>query len=171
MTLHPPRNPPFAGKSITPRRSTLADREGNSAWQWPCGLMDKALVFGTKDCRFESCQGHFLLNAPCAGTPVACHSMIAIAPFDQCARPHHQQPCCHSSCDAKGMTAVGFEPTPFRTGALSQRLRPLGQTVSGLHLLVHIAVPSDHRMHSVRRAEHKLRIACNSCFHVGRACA
>ena len=25
--------------------------------QWPCGLMDKALVFGTKDCRFESCQG------------------------------------------------------------------------------------------------------------------
>ena len=27
------------------------------------------------------------------------------------------------------MTAVGFEPTPLRTGALSQRLRPLGQTV------------------------------------------
>ena len=25
----------------------------------PCGLMDKALVFGTKYCRFESCQGHF----------------------------------------------------------------------------------------------------------------
>ena len=25
---------------------------------WPCGLMDKALVFGTKDCRLESCQGH-----------------------------------------------------------------------------------------------------------------
>ena len=24
----------------------------------PCGLMDKALVFGTKDCSFESCQGH-----------------------------------------------------------------------------------------------------------------
>ena len=23
-----------------------------------CGLMDKALVFGTKDCRFESCQDH-----------------------------------------------------------------------------------------------------------------
>ena len=105
----------------------------------------------------------------CATT--ACHSKIAIAPFDECARPHHQQRCCHSSCDAKEMTAVGFEPTPFRTGALSQRLRPLGQTVLGLHLLVHIAVPSDHRMHSARRAEHKLRTACNSCFHVGRACA
>ena len=32
------------------------------------------------------------------------------------------------------MTAVGFEPTPLRTGALSQRLRPLGQTV--LHMEV-----------------------------------
>ena len=28
----------------------------------PCGLMDKALVFGTKDCRFESCQGHTPLS-------------------------------------------------------------------------------------------------------------
>jgi hypothetical protein len=27
----------------------------------PCGLMDKASVFGTEDCRFESCQGHFCL--------------------------------------------------------------------------------------------------------------
>ena len=25
----------------------------------PCGLMDKALVFGAKDCRLESCRGHF----------------------------------------------------------------------------------------------------------------
>ena len=32
------------------------------------------------------------------------------------------------------MTAVGFEPTPFRNGALSHRLRPLGQTVGdGAH--------------------------------------
>ncbi len=30
---------------------------GGRANRWPCGLMDKALVFGTKDCRFESCQG------------------------------------------------------------------------------------------------------------------
>ena len=43
-----------------------------ASFKWPCGLMDKALVFGTKDCRFESCQGHFLLNAPCAGMPVVC---------------------------------------------------------------------------------------------------
>ena len=26
----------------------------------PCGLMDKALVFGTKDCRLESCQGQHI---------------------------------------------------------------------------------------------------------------
>ena len=26
--------------------------------QGPSGLMDKALVFGTKDCRLESCLGH-----------------------------------------------------------------------------------------------------------------
>ena len=27
------------------------------------------------------------------------------------------------------MTAVGFEPTPFRTSALSWRLRPLGHAI------------------------------------------
>ena len=33
--------------------------------------MDKALVFGTKDCRFESCQGHLSiawLAAPAIGS-------------------------------------------------------------------------------------------------------
>ena len=33
-------------------------RNVSQSCKWPCGLMDKALVFGTKDCRFESCQGH-----------------------------------------------------------------------------------------------------------------
>ena len=31
---------------------------------------------------------------------------------------------------SRRMTAVGFEPTPLRNGALSHRLRPLGHTVS-----------------------------------------
>ena len=31
-------------------------RNASLSCKWPCGLMDKALVFGTKDCRFESCQ-------------------------------------------------------------------------------------------------------------------
>jgi hypothetical protein len=30
----------------------------------PCGLMDKALVFGTKDCGFESRRGCFRSGAP-----------------------------------------------------------------------------------------------------------
>jgi hypothetical protein len=33
----------------------------------------------------------------------------------------------HGTCTK--LTPVGFEPTPLRTGALSQRLRPLGQCV------------------------------------------
>ena len=36
-----------------------------------CGLMDKALVFGTKDCSFESCQGHLVTYVGwvmCVGT-------------------------------------------------------------------------------------------------------
>ena len=32
-------------------------------------------------------------------------------------------------CACTKLTPVGFEPTPLRTGALSQRLRPLGQSV------------------------------------------
>ena len=28
---------------------------------WPCGPMDKASVYGTGDCRFESYQGHSIV--------------------------------------------------------------------------------------------------------------
>ena len=38
------------------------------------------------------------------------------------------------------MTPVGFEPTPFRNGALSHRLRPLGQSVLGNDLDSHSIV-------------------------------
>ena len=31
-----------------------------SANSWPLGPMDKARVYGTRDCRFESYSGHFL---------------------------------------------------------------------------------------------------------------
>ena len=40
----------------------LSDCQWQITVSWPCGLMDKALVFGTKDCRLESCQGHALAN-------------------------------------------------------------------------------------------------------------
>ena len=65
----------------------------------PCGLMDKALVFGTKDCRFESCQGHPLCLA--GRNPVAFHGYTAMdAPsldmpsdgsLDPQKTPFHQQ--------------------------------------------------------------------------------
>jgi hypothetical protein len=38
-------------------------RNEHATHKRPCGLMDKALVFGTKDCRFESCQGHHVVRA------------------------------------------------------------------------------------------------------------
>ena len=40
-----------------------------------------------------------------------------------------------STCHSK-MTPVGFEPTPFRNGALSHRLRPLGQSVVVVIVLI-----------------------------------
>ena len=43
--------------------------ERPASTHWLCGLWEKALVVGTKDCRFESCQGHFGLRfAPRAAT-------------------------------------------------------------------------------------------------------
>ena len=47
--------------------------------------------------------------------------------------------CFHADSTSAVMSPVGFEPTPFRTGALSQRLRPLGQSVSG-HLGPSLAI-------------------------------
>ena len=47
-----------------------------SSHTWPCGLMDKALVFGSKDCRPESCQGHacaFVGPAACPRHAARCH--------------------------------------------------------------------------------------------------
>ena len=41
----------------------------------------------------------------------------------------HMIPVCVLLAHHNAVTPVGFEPTPFRTGALSQRLRPLGQSV------------------------------------------
>ena len=53
--------------------------------QWfrdrPCGLMDKALVFGTKDCRFESCQGHALRAGPAGSCFAHCCIFVAEGVF------------------------------------------------------------------------------------------
>ena len=33
---------------------------------WPRGPMDKASAYGARDCRFESCPGHFAAASVCA---------------------------------------------------------------------------------------------------------
>ena len=44
---------------------------------------------------------------------------------------------CESQCVCVGrkVTAVGFEPTPFRNGALSHRLGPLGRSVREISII------------------------------------
>ena len=49
------------------RSSILSTMEEQACRYGSCGLMDKALVFGTKDCRFESCQDH--LTCPVTQRP------------------------------------------------------------------------------------------------------
>ena len=53
------------------------------------------------------------------------------------------------------VTAVGFEPTPLRTGALSQRLRPLRQTVMFAgYDMHHISWHDDGAAEAMTHAEH-----------------
>ena len=60
-----------------------------------------------------------------------------------------------TTCDKPGgryvakMTPVGFEPTPFRHGASSHRLRPLGQSVHvacGQIILAHVPANGDQEV-------------------------
>ena len=76
---HPCLRRPWQPRSASYRLTTLRHCRGKSCWacavcmgyiRRPCGLMDKALVFGTKDCRFESCQGH---GCTCIGCGVGVH--------------------------------------------------------------------------------------------------
>lgn len=79
-------------------------REAKSA-MWPCGLMDKALVLGTKDCRFESCQGQ------------ACEDRIA-------------RPCWRAAvCGRRQPPAAG---SPHASGHTEDVKWPRGVTVSTL---------------------------------------
>ena len=66
MAARRSHNPKVVSSILTGRivdakalRRRQACPQASPLGHWPCGLMDKALVFGTKDCRFESCQGHF----------------------------------------------------------------------------------------------------------------
>ena len=56
------------------------------------------------------------------------------------------------------MTPVGFEPTPFRNGALSHRLRPLGQSVHAIPSEVKVQEQHSDRYCSLPLFQAKLRL-------------
>ena len=98
---------------------------------WPCGLMDKALGLGTKDCRFESCQGQFASQRPImcvACVPVMCLYVAVPAAMRSCVGVHLFAYLCACAvvraalreC-ARGLgkaPTVGLEPTTTRLRAL-----------------------------------------------------
>ena len=57
------------------------------------------------------------------------------------------------------MTAVGFEPTPLRNGALSHRLRPLGQTVLTTPGLLNSGASYERTVHFAIRRNMKMTLA------------
>ena len=133
--------------------------------------MDKASAPGAGDSRFESWAGQGLLasttgSGHASAASLASHGLPEAAPNIGLAKPWSSQrraspnPGRAEGEGARGirrahmrvcfqriqrqMTAVGFEPMPFRNGALSHHLRPLGQTVLTLHLPPHQASASTH---------------------------
>ena len=109
-------------------------------------------------CPWPSMQntcGRLCVLKLCFAKPCLAHTVCRTLPHTGAATPRSlrvnaQQPVAHDgsehhrgradvkqscpSCRASAwmlsnMTPVGFEPTPFWNGALSQRLRPLGQSV------------------------------------------
>ena len=46
--------------------------------------------------------------------------------------------------DKKDLIAVGFEPTPVTTGALNQRLRPLGHATTHQPILAYQSIYFTH---------------------------
>ena len=84
--------------------------------------MDEALVFGTKDCRFEPCQGHLLVGAHVKCTNVQAHKPNEPnhVPLMSCRARMRQA--LLSTSDSKGNGKVG---------EMSPRRPTLGQGVQG----------------------------------------
>ena len=72
------------------------------------------------------------------------------------------QSCRASAWMLGDMTPVGLEPTPFRTGALSQRLRPLGQSVLGASSGIRARTCAHAWLHVRSRAPTRASTACRS---------
>ena len=98
----------------------------------PCGLMDKALVFRTKDCRFESCQGHLLLGVPSRhATPAVAHGAAnlpgssGLATAAAAVAPHTAEQFRHVPLPASPLPAgIGHWPAPPAMQSASCGLAP-----------------------------------------------
>ena len=99
---------------------------------WPCGLMDKALVFGTKDCRFESFQGQALHEYATLGSamPSSCPPLPLRVPMTTaaqdriiwaCARERTQLVVVHAGPHPSCML-TGRKPLPGRLELPTLRL-------------------------------------------------
>ena len=74
---------------------------------------------------------------PCARVTPLRRTSSTLQHLRPCARvppPHRNLNTCQPLQLFTRMTPVGFEPTPFRNGALSHRLRLLGQSVDDFHV-------------------------------------
>ena len=96
-----------------------------------CGLMDKALVFGTKDCRFESCQDH----SSCAA---ALHHIGASFPSRLTCRfapgPATALPCCASHAADQHQARRARPPPPPSPNFAKYRLPPSGAAACTLQV-------------------------------------
>ena len=83
--------------------------------------MDKAPDFGSGDCRFESCRGRlsifcFAQFLSLTVGNLVIDAWIGIIPISFAAF-YNVYIWCLITPHQNSLTAVGFEPTPFRTGA------------------------------------------------------
>ena len=100
----------------------------------PCGLMDEVLVFGTKGCRFESCQGHacssmmcpriYLHNSLGIFVPVSSAHVTLSATCHGCQRGCYLHSCvlCTSGIVLEPSHALPYASTPIAVRKVSTRM-------------------------------------------------
>ena len=143
--------------------------------------MDKALVFGTKDCRFESCQGHAHRQKVAAG------GNQARAPFVPRTSSTVFDLACASACMSRGrwssepkiadssparFTHAGRKwlPAGIKRGLLLHRV--LHQPSLALCAQVHVARPSPDARGFIFQAKNRAQAAQREvALHQDRACA
>ena len=159
--------------------------------RWSCGLMDKALVFGTKDCRLESCQDQCprqllglsvsaalhvvskLSTGACslcrAAQPIAeiCDSAALIGARSNCSRgANHRLRLCRCSWQLVGLSVSGALHTVRKlstgTCSLCRAAQPRAEICDSAALM-------GARSNCSRGADHRLRLCRCSWRQAGAA--